>query len=65
MSDQRKALIRVCAKCQRVFIFYKMCPHCGFAHYGAIWAIGFWRTMQDLVITPFTQPNDKEVIEWS
>lgn len=43
---QLNAKLRVCASCERVFWDRKNgCPVCGFAHYGAFWAIGFWPTV--------------------
>lgn len=39
----KKADLRICASCEFVFRESKYpngCPYCGFAHYGANWAIG-------------------------
>lgn len=41
-TPQLKAIIRVCASCERVFINSKKkdhwgCPSCGFVSYGAVW----------------------------
>ena len=42
MKDQRTAKLRVCAHCEKVFWDREGgCPVCGFAHYGAIWALGW------------------------
>jgi hypothetical protein len=60
-SKQQKAKIRICASCERVFILYKDCPCCGFASYGAIWVIGFWKTIFYLIIHPITKPRNKEI----
>ena len=61
---QLEAKIRVCGSCKRYFVFYKMCPHCGFAHYGALWATGFRATLIGLMTTWIIKPNNKEVISW-
>jgi RNA polymerase subunit RPABC4/transcription elongation factor Spt4 len=60
-NNQQKALIRVCASCERVFITTKECPCCGFASYGSIWAIGFWKTMLGLVVHPITKPRNEKL----
>ena len=42
-SRQLQADLRVCASCERIFRRSKHsggCPYCGFAHYGARWALG-------------------------
>lgn len=45
----KRALIRVCASCERVFIFSDMCPKCGYASYDSVWAIGWKRTIWRLI----------------
>jgi hypothetical protein len=60
-SKQQKAKIRICASCGRVFIIYKGCPCCGFASYGSIWAIGFWKTIIRLLVHSITKPRNKEI----
>lgn len=45
-TRQRYHNLRVCASCESVYWGKnKACPICGFAHYGAIWALGFWNAM--------------------
>ena len=47
---QRNAFIRVCASCRKVFFgSNRECPKCGFAHYGALWAIGLVATANGLI----------------
>lgn len=38
----QRANLRVCASCEWIFKAseFSACPKCGFAHYGAHWAIG-------------------------
>jgi hypothetical protein len=47
MGEQRKAWLRVCASCERVYLFGDpgYCPNCGFGSYGAAWAIGWRRAL--------------------
>lgn len=43
MKTQHEAKLRCCARCEKVFWNNNNgCPVCDFAHYGAIWALG-WR----------------------
>ena len=45
-TNQHNANLRICASCERVWWGAdKSCPVCGFAHYGAIWVLGFWRAV--------------------
>lgn len=62
MTNQLNAKIRVCARCERVFIFHEMCPHCGFCSYGAIWAIGFCKTIYGLIFDWMKKPSNKDII---
>lgn len=44
MKDQRTAKLRICAHCEKVFWDHPTlygCPVCDFAHYGAIWILGW------------------------
>ncbi len=44
--NQLNAKLRVCASCEKVFWDKENgCPICGFAHYGAVWALGWWRVI--------------------
>jgi len=44
---QSKANLRICGCCCRIFWANgKPCPVCGFASYGAIWAVGWKATLK-------------------
>ena len=49
MAKNKDALIRVCARCEKVFIGKGGCPVCEFGTYGAIWAIGYINTILRLI----------------
>jgi hypothetical protein len=57
---QSEAKLRLCAHCEYVWWRRKTpdeCPKCGFAHYGSIWAIGFWPTIIKWVFKIYKKEN--------
>lgn len=42
MNKKNQSIIRVCARCEYVYLGHRGCPKCKFAHYGAVYVYGSW-----------------------
>jgi len=41
--------LRVCSRCEKVYIGHQDCPVCDYGSYNAIWAIGFFKAIIRLI----------------